>query len=143
MRRTERLALTFAILGFAAAGCGPGDRADATDRKQVARGKIVYQGHCAACHGANLEGQPRWRERLPNGKLPAPPHDATGHTWEHPDPVLFDVVKGGVARKAGPGYKSDMPAFGGLLADEDIWAVIAYIKSNWPERLRRKREPQR
>jgi mono/diheme cytochrome c family protein len=32
---------------------------------------------------------------------------------------------------APPGYESDMPAFGGQLTDEDIWAVLAYIKSHW------------
>lgn len=31
-----------------------------------------------------------------------------------------------------------MPAFKGRLADEEIWAVLAYIKSRWPEEIRRK-----
>jgi mono/diheme cytochrome c family protein len=25
-----------------------------------------------------------------------------------------------------------MPAFGGVLTDEQIWAVLAYLKSSWP-----------
>src|SRR5205807_2276140 len=49
------------------------------DAALVARGKAIYAEHCAACHGANLEGQANWRSRLPNGRLPAPPHDASGH----------------------------------------------------------------
>ena len=25
-----------------------------------------------------------------------------------------------------------MPAFGGVLSDDEIWAALAYIKSTWP-----------
>jgi mono/diheme cytochrome c family protein len=60
--------------------------------KFVARGKVVYKEHCASCHGANLEGQPNWRHRLPNGRMPAPPHDPTGHTWHHSDKQLFEMT---------------------------------------------------
>ena len=123
------------------AGCDA-KRADETDQRQVARGKTIYAAKCAACHGPNLEGQPNWRERRPDGRLPAPPHDATGHTWEHPDQVLFEVTKFGFAAKAPPSYQTDMPAFKGQMSDSEIWDVLAYIKSTWPDRLRRKREPQ-
>jgi mono/diheme cytochrome c family protein len=30
-----------------------------------------------------------------------------------------------------------MPGFGGALADDEILAVIAYIKSTWPDEIRR------
>lgn len=107
---------------------------DPSDAALVARGKTVYTTHCAACHGATLEGQPEWRKRLPNGRLPAPPHDETGHTWHHPDAVLADIVKNGLVpgRTAPDGYASDMPAYAQILSDDDITAVLAYIKSNWP-----------
>src|SRR5215471_11525330 len=72
-------------------------RPDPNDPTLVARGKVVYIERCASCHGANLEGQPNWRKRLPNGRLPAPPHDVTGHTWHHSDTQLFDMVKNGTA----------------------------------------------
>lgn len=32
-------------------------------------------------------------------------------------------------------YESDMPAFAGTLSDKAIWAVLANIKSRWPERI--------
>lgn len=100
----------------------------------VTRGKIIYERNCASCHGFKLEGQPDWRQRLPNGRLPAPPHDVTGHTWHHPDHVLIDIVKHGLVpgKTAPEGYESDMPAYSGSLKDEDILAVLAYIKSSWP-----------
>lgn len=100
----------------------------------VARGKIIYAQHCASCHGASLEGQPDWRQRLPSGRLPAPPHDVSGHTWHHPDQVLIDIVKYGLVpgRTAPEGYESDMPAYDGVLSDAQIVDVLAYIKSRWP-----------
>ena len=116
---------------------------DPSDEALVAQGKTIYAAHCAACHGAKLEGQPEWRKRLPNGKLPAPPHDETGHTWHHPDSVLVDIVKHGLVpgRTAPDGYQSDMPAYAQLLSDADIAAVLAYIKSTWPaEVLARQKE---
>jgi mono/diheme cytochrome c family protein len=50
--------------------------------------------------------------------------------------LLFNITKHGIERYAPPGYESDMPAFKGILSDEEIWAVLAYIKSNWPEETR-------
>ncbi|MFU1479508.1 c-type cytochrome [Roseovarius sp. C7] len=99
-------------------------------------GERLYQENCASCHGANLEGQPDWRTRLPNGKLPAPPHDASGHTWHHTDRVLFDIVKRGPAAIVGAGYESDMPGYEGALTDDEITSIVDYIKSTWPDKER-------
>jgi mono/diheme cytochrome c family protein len=106
----------------------------------VAEGREIYAAQCAACHGVELEGQPGWRSPLPSGRLPAPPHDASGHTWHHSDAVLFRIVKDGTAAVVGGGYESDMPAFGEVLGDDEIRAVLSYIKSTWPERERQHQE---
>lgn len=110
----------------------PDYRADPNDTAQVERGQIVYQQYCAACHGENLEGQANWRSRKPNGRLPAPPHDKTGHTWHHSDKALVGITKYSLGEFVPGEYETDMPAFQGVLPDEDIWAVIAFIKSTWP-----------
>lgn len=71
--------------------------------------------------------------------MPAPPHDDTGHTWHHPDSVLFDYTKlGGKAalERQGVKFESGMPGFDVQLSDAEIWNMIAYIKSTWPERQR-------
>jgi mono/diheme cytochrome c family protein len=115
-------------------------KADPNDAAQVALGKRVYDAHCAVCHGVSLEGQPNWRDRRPDGALPAPPHDAGGHTWHHPDQQLFDITKRGTAAFAGPGYRTDMREFGSILSDAEIWAVLAYIKSTWPPEIRGRQE---
>jgi len=134
----KRVALVVAL--FALGGCKEAPstfedpRAAPGDAARVALGARVYAQQCAACHGAKLEGQPEWRRRLPNGRLPAPPHDETGHTWHHPDRVLFAITKNGlVPPYAPPAYESDMPAFAGRLNDDEIWAVLAFIKSRWTD----------
>ena len=113
-----------------------GLRADAENAETIALGRTIYETQCAACHGAQLEGQPDWQMPLPSGRLPAPPHDATGHTWHHPDDILFRIVKEGTAAIVGGGYESDMPGFADVLSYAEIRAVLAYIKSTWPERER-------
>ncbi|MER1941859.1 cytochrome c [Castellaniella sp. FW104-16D08] len=107
---------------------------DPSDQALVTLGRQIYANNCAACHGAQLKGQANWRIRQANGRLPAPPHDKTGHTWHHPDTVLIDIIKNGLVpgKTAPPGYVSDMPAYGNSLSDPDIAAVLAYIKSSWP-----------
>lgn len=131
------LLLAVAAAVFFSSESKPAFYIDPTDQQRVSRGQAIYVQHCAACHGVNLEGQPDWRTRLPNGRLPAPPHDETGHTWHHPDIVLFDITKHGLVpgRTAPPGHESDMPAYGSILSDEEIMAVLAYIKSTWPKEI--------
>jgi mono/diheme cytochrome c family protein len=111
-------------------------RIDPDDQAQAAQGQSIYAAQCARCHGANLQGQPNWQQRLANGRLPAPPHDASGHTWHHPDAQLFGITKHGLGPYAPAGYQSDMPAFEGALSDDQIAAVLAYIKSKWPADIR-------
>jgi len=106
------------------------------DATVVARGQRLYAEACASCHGAGLEGQPDWRQRRADGRLPAPPHDASGHTWHHSDAQLILMTRDGPQAIAGPDYQSDMPAFGGSLSDADIVAVLSYIKSRWPPLVR-------
>ena len=99
-------------------------------------GAQVYASECAACHGVALEGQPDWRSPGPDGLLPAPPHDATGHTWHHDDATLFALTKHGLAGLMEDAPPSGMPAYAGVLTDAEIVAVLSYIKSTWPAEVR-------
>ena len=102
-------------------------------------GRALYVQHCATCHGANLEGQPAWRSPDENGLYPAPPHDETGHTWHHGDAMLRDYIRRGgqaVLDDMGVDFVSGMPGFGDELTADDIEAVLDYIKSTWPDRIR-------
>lgn len=106
----------------------------------VTLGQRIYAEHCAECHGNKLEGQPNWRRRDAEGYLPPPPHDDTGHTWHHADQLLFDITKFGTAKLVGPDYKSRMPAYEGILSDQEIIAVLSFIKSRWSEQIRRRHD---
>lgn len=110
-------------------------QASISSDQSVARGQQVYAANCAACHGTNLEGQPNWRTRNANGRLPAPPHDASGHTWHHDDQTLFNLTKYGLAALVGSPIETDMPAYDGKLTDNEIRAALAFIRSQWPQEI--------
>lgn len=103
--------------------------ADADDA--LILGETVYSTYCAECHGANGEGQANWRQRDEQGVLPAPPHDSSGHTWHHPDQVLLEIIANGSGMP-----KSKMIAYRDLLTDEEMEAVLSYIKTFWGENER-------
>ena len=140
MRLTARsvVAATAALVGWQLIG----QLAGASD--DLAQGAALYAEHCASCHGADLEGAPNWRQSGDDGLYPAPPHDATGHTWHHGDQMLFDYTKlGGEGLLAARGitnFESGMPGFAEILTDDEIRDVLAFIKSTWPEPLRSHQE---
>ncbi|MBC8507360.1 MAG: cytochrome c [Anaerolineales bacterium] len=98
----------------------------ALDPAQIEVGKSAYAQNCASCHGANLEGQPNWKQTGLDGKLPAPPQDSSGHSWHHADDVLLSIISNG----GDPSY-SAMPAFREILTEAEIIGVLDYIKSSW------------
>ena len=112
------------------------------DDSQVLRvGARIYAQQCAACHGAKGEGQPHWRDRGPDGLLPAPPHDPSGHTWHHPDEQLFAITNQGLAQLINqPDYRTAMPIYGGVLSDDEIVAVLSWIKAQWPLEVRQRHD---
>lgn len=114
------------------------DRTDPDDPARVAEGGAIYTGLCARCHGDDLEGQPNWEVKKADGTYPAPPQDETGHTWEHSDRELFDYIRWGGQARAPKGFKSGMPAYSEKLTTEEIWSILAYVKSHWPAETRRR-----
>lgn len=107
------------------------------DESVIVQGADVYRSNCATCHGGELEGQENWRQRNIDGRLPAPPHDESGHTWHHDPEALFNITKFGVAAMIGDeAYESDMPVYEGILSDNEIIAVLSYIRSTWPLEIR-------
>lgn len=109
------------------------------DDRDLFNGQSLYAEHCASCHGANLEGQPDWRTPDEDGVLPAPPHDETGHTWHHDNQLLFEYTRLGgeeaLAARGVTGFASGMPGIGDVLTDDEIWDILAYIRSTWSERV--------
>ena len=109
--------------------------ADPEDVQAVRRGRRVYAHNCANCHGKELQGELQAGLSVPEGGKPAPPLNGTGHSAHHSDADMFTTVKGASVEGGQPTRR--MPHFGPTLIDDDVWAVIAYIKSRWPEGIRR------
>ena len=107
------------------------------NKETILLGKSVYVQNCASCHGVKLEGQKDWMSRLPDGLMPAPPHDETGHTWHHSDKYLFMITKYGIEDIIGQKYPNNMPAYKDILSDKEIISVLSYIKSTWPKKVKK------
>jgi mono/diheme cytochrome c family protein len=107
------------------------------DPVYVKLGQKIYIDQCASCHGVNLEGQDGWRDKMVDGMRLAPPHDESGHTWHHPDALLFKLTKYGFAAMISSDYKVSMPIYDDVLKDEEIVAALSYIKSTWPDDVRK------
>ena len=110
---------------------------NSADNATLELGATVYAANCANCHGANLEGQAEWKTPNEDGTWKAPPHDETGHTWHHPDDYLLDRIYKGTASLDGKMQAlSNMPAYIDILTDEEIEAVLEFIKSQWPDDIK-------
>ena len=142
MRLAQGLALAvIGVAGLAGAllwrgATGDDEPREALSSSTEARGEALYATYCAACHGIDLRGEANWKSPLPDGSYPAPPHDASGHTWHHGDGLLFRIVKEGGVFYATASTPSRMPGFGDQLCDADLREVIEYLKSQWGPRER-------
>ena len=96
---------------------------------QARRGFDVYVANCASCHGGPTGG----------GMMDYPPrHNASGHTWHHPDCELKQIVRDGsnemtdmMRQMMAPSNAPTMRPFKDRLSDEEIDAVLAFIKTMW------------
>jgi putative copper resistance protein D len=84
----------------------------------IADGIRLYQGHCAACHGATGSGDG------PAGRgLPRPPADLRApHTAQHTAGDLFWWISQGIAR-------GGMPGFGGQLSEDERWNLVNFVRA--------------
>jgi S-disulfanyl-L-cysteine oxidoreductase SoxD len=112
------------------------DLADANDNAKVLAGRHSYRLYCSSCHGRLLQGQALWQLRDKDAYKRAPAHDESGHTWQHSDEELFHITKYGRFESTPPDRVSSMPAFKNRLTDDQILAIIAFIKRGWPIGLR-------
>ena len=96
-------------------------------REEVELGRQLYARFCAECHGAGAQGAANWQKPGPDGRMPPPPLNGTGHAWHHPMRDLVAVIQNGT-----PG---NMPAWRGKLSSDDTEAVIAWFQSLWPAEI--------
>ena len=100
----------------------------------LSTGKQRYERFCASCHGINGEGE----QPDPLAPGAAPPHNADGHTWHHPDQQNFlTVLQGRSVAGVMPGYYEQ-------LTPDEIISILAYIKTWWlPDQLEHQMEQTR
>lgn len=95
-------------------------------------GRNQYNLRCGHCHGYDGEGelQASAVDTLALGMQVVPPHNATGHTWMHPEQLLVQLIKQGVSN---PLFRFQMAGYGEVMTDEEIRQVIAYIRLWWTD----------
>ena len=143
MRKTLS-ALAIGLFGSAAVTYATNAALPLLDPERVEAGRSIYAKHCASCHGARAEGAPNWEQPDALGELPAPPHDAEGHTWKHSDAMLYRIVMRGWRDPFNKTERLTMPGFSGILSPEEVRAVVTYLKTLWtPEQRRFQREESR
>lgn len=94
--------------------------------EQMKRGVALYERHCADCHGADGKGQP--------GAYP-PLAGNRAVTLDPPANALQMVLHGGYApATVGNPRPFGMPPFAAQLADDEIAAVVSYVRAAWGNR---------
>ena len=129
--------VSLAVIAAFAFTVAYGSDAASEQHRRAEMGKHVYEAQCASCHGARAEGVPNWREPDAGGEMPAPPHDAQGHTWKHGDGMLYRIVHDGWRDAFNKTQRLTMPPFGDKLSPNEIEAVIEYLKTLWTPQQRR------
>ena len=101
----------------------------------IAEGRAQYDLVCAHCHGYNLEGQlvETLADTRALGMNTVPAPGPSGHFWQHPDQLLIRVIQEGIQN---PLDQFPMAAFGADLTEDQIRAILAYIKTSWTDEQR-------
>ncbi|MEM7800066.1 MAG: cytochrome c, partial [Chloroflexota bacterium] len=103
------------------------------ETRQLVIGERVYASQCGACHGVDFAGQPEWKIPNRDGTLKAPPLNEDGLLVSYSDAIIEEKIRYGAALLNDDMQRlSNMPAYDTILTDEEIDAVIAYIKAQWP-----------
>ena len=101
------LLLVAALAGGLQNMTGAGAQVSLDDPNQIPIGRTVFENACAGCHGPGGMGSDRGRV-------------LTDIAVEQPDrTVHLESVRTG---------KDKMPAFGGVLAEEEIDAVVSFVR---------------
>src|SRR5215467_414471 len=112
---------------FLLAAAGFTDGPQPYTRKSIARGRQFYLVNCVDCHDQDGKGLNR---RDFNSTVPA---DLTD-----PDAWLHGTTAEGIFASIREGTRQDMPPYKGKIEDEQIWHIVNFVRSLWPEAKRPK-----
>jgi cbb3-type cytochrome c oxidase subunit III len=91
-------------------------------KKSIAQGRSVYMRNCTGCHGAD-------------GKATV---DVVADATDLTSPKFWKngTTEGEIFRSIREGQGSSMPTFKAQLSEVEIWHLVNYIRSLWPESAR-------
>ena len=120
MRGASWLVLLLFVLAAGEVGCQSGEPAG---KVSVRRGKILYEVSCGACHQVDGEGKEGVASPLAGSEW------VTG-SQERLLRIALDGVRGPIEVK-GRRYQLEMPALRHVYGDEDMAAILTYIRRAW------------
>ncbi len=89
----------------------------AATEENIARGGVLYNQKCAACHGEDGKSQTAFA-----AAMPAKPEDLTGENVRAlAEGEIYSVISSGV----GP---AGMPSFKGRISAEALWQITLYVR---------------
>ncbi len=136
MKRTLAIFSILLILGMLLTACGAKEgKSDeletvpaayagktnpfANDAAAITAGQTIYAANCASCHGDTGKG-----DGPAGAALDPKPSDLHGIP-EGDDFIYWRINEGGAFEP----FNSGMPAWKGIIGDDDIWRVVAYVRS--------------
>jgi mono/diheme cytochrome c family protein len=93
----------------------------------ISRGKVVFESVCALCHGADGLGKPAQAPPLAGSEWVSDPADRVIR-------IALHGLSGAIAVK-GQEWNLAMPAMGASLPENDLAAVLTYIRQAWGNRF--------
>jgi mono/diheme cytochrome c family protein len=91
------------------------------DTAAIEAGKQTFNIYCASCHGQSGQG-----DGPAAASLDPKPQDLAGHEMEMGDDYLYwRIAEGGMMEP----FKSAMPAWKDALSEDQIWQIIAYLRT--------------
>jgi mono/diheme cytochrome c family protein len=80
-------------------------------------GRVMYERHCAVCHGIQARGD---GPMVGEGKFPLMPSLIVPPATDRVDGYVYGVIRAG---------RGLMPAYGARMTHEERWAVVTYVNS--------------
>lgn len=83
----------------------------------VERGRALFDGHCALCHGERGDGH-----GVRRFAMRTPPRDLTNRSWQEQigPRELFRIIRDGVRGTQMPAWRA--------FDDDQIWDLVAYVR---------------